>query len=222
MGINPSNREFVDRHGRELGADDRRLPTLASLDIPHWLEANGGHIRKVIDECERYFERNPYRLWFDVLERMLAVGGYSFYGGERACHLDLVAFATQVKWGTLEKDAQGELIIRGRRAMAEIIRDSFIRVLVLNGRSVVKVFEDFSDTRLEATSIPEWTLPRARGKGVTGIAYSGSITSIAGVELDREVKVFGYNHNLQSSFGVTSAVMRSIGQKVGNAVASTN
>lgn len=222
VGINPSNREFVDAQGHVLRSEDRRLPTLDSLAISYWSDANGTHIREMIGSCERYFERNPYRLWFDVLERMLKIGGYSFYSGDRACHLDLVAFATRIKWGSLEREAQRVLISRGRRAMAEMIRDSPIQVLVLNGRSVLKVFENFTDTSLAATEVPEWTLPRSTGKGVAGVAYTGSISAIAGIELDRDVKVFGYNHNLQSSFGVTTEVMRSIGEQVGDAVASSD
>jgi len=222
VGINPSNREFVDAKGNALGPDDRRLPTLESLAISYWSDATGSHIREVVMSCERYFEGNPYRQWFDVLERMLKVAGYSYYSGARACHLDLVAFATRSKWGTLERDAQRAFVSQGRRALAEMIRDSPIQVLVLNGRSVLRVFEEFANAELVASEVPEWTLPRSNGKGVVGLAYSGVITSIAEIELDREVKIFGYNHNLQSSFGVTTEVMRSIGQQVGGAVASSN
>ncbi len=222
VGINPSNREFVDAQGHILREGDRRLPTLDSLAISYWSDANGSHIREVVMACERYFERNPYRLWFDVLERMLKVGGYSYYSGDRACHLDLVAFATRTKWGSLDKEAQRILVSRGRRALAEMIRDSPIQVLVLNGRSVLQVFEEFADTKLASSEVSDWTLPRSSGKGVVGLEYTGCISAIGGVELDRAVKVVGYNHNLQSSFGVTTDVMRSIGQRVGGAVASTN
>jgi hypothetical protein len=222
VGINPSNREFVDAQGCALGGADRRLPTLESLRIAHWEEATGAHVREVINSCESYFDRNPYRLWFDVLERMLKVGGYSYYSGDRACHLDLVAFATRTKWGSLEREAQRVLIMQGRRAMAEMIRDSPVQTLVLNGRSVVNVFESFSDINLTASEIPEWTLPRSVNKGVAGIAYTGSISTIEGVDLDRHVRVFGYNHNLQSSFGVTTNVMRAIGEQVGDIVASSD
>jgi hypothetical protein len=222
VGINPSNREFVDAQGNVLSPEEQRLPTLDSLAIPYWSDATGSHIREMIMACERYFERNPYRLWFDVLERMLKVGGYSYYSGDRACHLDLVAFATRMKWGSLEREAQRSLISRGRRTLAELIRDSPIQVLVLNGRSVLRVFEELADTKLVSSEVSDWTLPRSSGKGVIGLSYKGCISAIAGIELDRVVTVFGYNHNLQSSFGVTTEVMRAIGEQVGGVVASTN
>jgi hypothetical protein len=222
VGINPSNREFVDSAGRVLEGSSQRLPTLGSLRISRWSEATGAHVREVIDSCEQYFGKNPYRLWFDVLDRMLRAGGYSFYGGEHACHLDLVAFATRTKWGVLERDVQRQLIEHGRRAMAEMIRDSSIQILVLNGRSVVREFESFASTELTAAEVPDWTLPRSSGKGIAGVAYRGAISSVGIIDLDRQVQIFGYNHNLQSSFGVTTAVMRRIGEQVGDAVASAN
>ena len=222
VGINPSNREFVGTDGRELDASNRRLATLTSLQLNHWNDASGLHVREVARSCEKYFSNNPYRLWFDVLERMLRTGGASYYGGRRACHIDLVAFATANKWGELGREVQRDLVHQGRRAMAELIRDSPVNVLVLNGRAVVREFEQFADVALMATVVDDWTLPRASGKGVTGIAYSGMISAIAGVELDRAVTVVGYNHNLQSSFGVTSTVMRLIGDRVGELVATAN
>jgi hypothetical protein len=222
VGINPSNREFVDSAGYALDATNRRLPTLDSLSIRQWSDATGAHVREVVDSCERYFANNPYRLWFDVLERMLSAGGHSFYSGRRACHIDLVAFATRTKWGELDRDVQRELVEQGRRAMAEMIRDSPVGMLVLNGRSVVREFENFANTKLTATEVASWTLPRSSGRGVVGISYRGTISTIGDIDLDRQVTIFGYNHNLQSSFGVTSVVMRRIGEQVGNAVASAS
>lgn len=219
VGINPSNKEFVDAGGHELTGTERRLPTLQSMGLSRWSEASGNDVRHIVRSCERYFDGNPYRVWFDVLERMLNVGGTSFYGGTRACHLDLVAYATSSKWGTLPSNLRRNLVERGRATLAELIRDSAIQVLVLNGRSVVREFVGFAQAELEARPVPEWTLPRAKGAGVIGIAYEGTVRTVGGVDLDRDVLVIGYNHNLQSSFGVTTQVMGRIGEHVGATIA---
>lgn len=219
VGINPSNKEFVDSGGDELTGAQRRLPTLLSMGLSRWSETSGDDVRHIVRSCERYFDGNPYRTWFDVLERMLKVGGTSFYGGIRACHIDLVAYATSSKWGSLPGPLRRDLIDQGRTTLAELIRDSAIQVLVLNGRSVVSEFVSFAQAELEARPVPEWTLPRSRGAGVAGVAYEGTIRTVGGVDLDREVLVIGYNHNLQSSFGVTSQVMQRIGQHVGETIA---
>ena len=218
VGINPSNREFVGANGIELDEENRRLPTLASLDLDNWSRADGGDIRTLTTACLAYFERNPYRLWFDVLERMLKLGGFSYYGGARAAHLDLVAYATGTKWGALAPALRKRLITRGRETLAEVIRDSPVEVLVLNGRSVVNEFVVSAQVALTATPVPGWTLPRASGRGVGGIRYSGTLTSLAGIEFDRTVRVIGFNHNLQSSFGVTRSVVQQIAREVGETV----
>lgn len=218
VGINPSNREFVGADGAELLGEHRRLPTLGSLALENWSQASGGDIRALTHACLAYFERNPYRLWFDVLDRLLSLGGFSYYDKRPAAHLDLVAYATGTKWGSLPPALRNRLIARGRRTLAEVIRDSPVEVLVLNGRSVVNEFVASAQVALLATPVPAWTLPRASGSGVGGIRYSGTLTSMAGVEFDRAVSVIGFNHNLQSSFGVTKTVVRRIAQEVGEAV----
>lgn len=222
VGINPSNREFVGPDGAELDGKHRRLPTLGSLDLKNWSMADGEDIRTITQACLTYFERNPYRLWFDILDRMLELGGFSYYGGGRAAHLDLVAYATAVKWSALPSTVRNGLIARGRDSLARVIRDSAVAVLVLNGRSVVNEFMASAQADLSAVPMPEWTLPRASGGGVGGVRYSGTLTSLGGIEFDRTVHVIGFNHNLQSSFGVTNSVVRRIAQEVGETIAQAH
>jgi len=218
VGINPSNKEFVDGAGQELGVNCQRLPTLASMELEEWAHASAYHVRHIVRACESYFRGNPYTGWFGVLERMLNVGDASFYGDTRACHLDLVPFATGEKWGVLPSHVRRSLVSAGRATMGALIRDSPLRIVVLNGRSVVREFEGFAGAELRETPVEEWTLPRRQGRGVIGVRYEGTITRIGSIDLDREVVVVGYNHNLQSSFGVTSRITTLIGEQVGKAV----
>jgi hypothetical protein len=55
-----------------------------------------------------------------------------------------------------------------------------------------------------------WALPRSQNEKVSGIAYKGALSEIAGIELRQELVVLGFNHNIQSSFGVTTQVMDAI------------
>ena len=219
VGINPSNREFVDVRGTELSGAHRRLPTLDSLDLEQWSLADGRDIRAIARACLDYFENNPYRRWFDVLERMLNQGGYSYYCESRAAHLDLVAFATATKWGDLDPRTRSGLVARGRAVLASILLESPVEVLVLNGRAVVREFLRSAEMSLEETTIADWSLPRSGGDGVGGVRYTGTLTSVGGVDLERPIRVIGFNHNLQSSFGVTKAVSDSIAREVGETVA---
>jgi hypothetical protein len=107
-----------------------------------------------------------------------------------------------------------------RRAISELSVDIFGRLLadaavetiVLNGQSVVGMFEVMGAITLARTERTDWDLRRQTANRVPGIAYSGTVETFFGYELMRPVNVLGYNHNLQSSFGVTNAVKHSIGE----------
>ena len=72
------------------------LPTLRSLGINSWADADSRHVEQVVAGCNRYFMIRPYNRWFGVLERVLSPMGYTYYGEEpSACHIDLVAFRNQ-------------------------------------------------------------------------------------------------------------------------------
>lgn len=218
VGINPSNREFVDAAGHELRGPARRLSTLASLGLRRWSQVSGKHLSEIRLSCLRYFTTNPYRRWFDVLDRTLRAGHYSYYAGN-ACHLDLVALATRQKWGAVDARTRQRLVDDGKAVLAEIIRDSSLTTLILNGRSVVSEFESFAGIELAAEQIDSWTLPRKNG-GVKGYMFTGTFDTLGGVDLGRRIAVYGYNHNLQSSFGVTAAVIDRIGLRLGDIVAA--
>ncbi len=95
VGLNPSNREFVDQDGHELLDGARRFHTLKSLQLHSWAHANRKDAEKVTQACRSYFQTNPYDLWFKALDRLIQGTGASFYPSARAaCHLDLVPFAT--------------------------------------------------------------------------------------------------------------------------------
>src|SRR5687767_748326 len=64
LGINPSNREFVDDRGLALHGPLRRFHTLASLGLPTWSWVESRHLQLMVESYRRYFEGNPYNRWF--------------------------------------------------------------------------------------------------------------------------------------------------------------
>ena len=99
VGLNPSNREFVDSLGNELDGACRRLHTLKSLGLARWSDAKAQHLRSIVDSCRTYFSRNPYGRWFKTLDYIISGTRASYYGRcEKACHLDLIPYATACKW----------------------------------------------------------------------------------------------------------------------------
>jgi hypothetical protein len=216
LGLNPSNREFMDEDGSELVDQQRRFPTLGSLGLSTWSDTRAKHINMISDACRDYFSRNPYDGWFRRLDRLISGTGYSYYGSGGACHLDLVPYATEKKWTMLSPTQRKALINRTGDALGQLLRSSPVRMLVLNGRTVVDAFQQMTEVTLETRRVTAWDLPRRDGAGVAGIAFSGLVRSIHGIELKRNVHVFGYNHNIQSSFGVTSGVMGAISRWIGS------
>jgi len=217
VGINPSNREFMGEDGLELTGASRRLPTLQSLELAAWSDAVATQLQEIAVACATYFRRNPYDRWFRVLETLLSHTAVSLYSDRNpAAHLDLVPYATTDKWTSLSTEDRRALLAAAGDALGLLLRDSPVELLVLNGMAVVRHFEFLSGNDLVATEMPAWDLRRKSLAHVRGIAYAGVIDTYAGVALPRAVTVIGYNHNLQSSFGVTSEAVDEISSWVGH------
>ena len=205
LGINPSNREFVDAFGNELDEAERRFHTLSSLGLRDWGDADVRHLERISEACRGYFTRNPYDRWFKRLEYVISGVDASFYGGANgACHFDFIPFATEAKWGTLSTHEQNLLLTASGDTLGKMIRNSRAQILVLNGAAVVRMFERFAGTHLEVEEIEDWSLARKNGHPVRGIAYTGVVESLTDIDLGFERLVLGFNHNLQSSFGVSN------------------
>ncbi len=218
VGLNPSIREFADPAGDELQGSTRRFPTLTSLGLRSWTEADASHVGAIANACNDYFTRNPYQRWFDILDRVLTEADYSYYSDERsACHLDLVPFATHSRWGALGVRQRQYLLMLAGRHLGSILIQTSIRMLILNGRSVIAHLSSISDAVFDVAAVDGWAL-RAGSRSVPGFAYIGTATRIGGVHFEAPLALIGFNHNLQSSFGVTRRVSRAIGTWVSSIV----
>lgn len=211
VGLNPSNREFVDAGGRELSSDHRRFHTLSSLVLESWDKASHRDLKLIIDSCTEYFFRNPYDGWFKTLDKLIRGTNTSFYSPLfQACHLDLIPFATSKKWAHLTTHQRQTLLEISKNFLSDTIRSSSIKLLILNGKTVVENFSAMTNTKFEQQLHEEWSLPRRNERPILGVSYKGEISRISGIELENRITVIGYNHNIQSSFGVTNKVRTEI------------
>lgn len=208
LGLNPSNKEFVDEMGKEIIGKSRRFHTLKSLGIKTWSDIDSRHIQLIIETCTKYFLINPYDRWFKVLDTIISGTQSSYYNqNSSACHLDLIPYATSLKWNELSRDQRSKLLSLSDNILGLLLRDSPIRILILNGKTVIDVFQNISGVHLQKRKMSSWSLPRHSSEKVDGIAYQGTIDSLSGVQFGRNLLVLGFNHNLQSSFGVTKKVI---------------
>jgi hypothetical protein len=211
LGLNPSNKEFLDDRGAELSGIERRFHTLKSLGIADWDEATVDHYQSILKLCNEYFSRNPYDAWFKRLDYLISGTALSYYfPSNKACHLDLIPFATSTKWGELTNWQRSTLLSRYSDLLGTLLKNSTIKVLILNGKSVIDNFLKISDAVIETERMIEWDLPRKENDSVPGYAYSGTVRTIGGIPLDEQLFILGFNHNIQSSYGVTTAVQSAI------------
>lgn len=215
LGLNPSNLEFMDTSGEQLVAPNHRFESLMSLCVRTWGGLGRRDAQRILQACEDYFFRNPYNQWFKRLDKVLIETGTSYYTrlGDGACHLDLVPFATKAKWSALSPYQRARLIEMGVPSLARTLSASNVRVLVLNGSSVVREFARLvAPGCLRSHVEPSWTLQDGR---VQGVAHVGRVSEVGGIALRRELLVLGFNHNIQSSFGVTTQVVSNIAAWIG-------
>jgi len=211
LGLNPSNREFVDESGNELEGASRRFHTLSSLRLNSWSDVDSRHLQLIVDSCAKYFAGNPYDRWFRKLDQVVAGTGASYYDiVDMACHLDVIPYATNHKWMELTSSQRSALLSAAGDTLALLLRGSPVRTLILNGRSVVEHFQDIAGVRLERQQMDGWSLRRKSNGDVKGMAYFGDVDALSGIPLGHNICVLGFNHNLQSSFGVTTKAIQSI------------
>ncbi len=219
VGLNPSNREFVDESGKELQGTFRRFHTLNSLGLTSWSEADSRHLGLILESCRSYFLGNPYDRWFKRLDFVVSGAKASYYdASNKACHLDLIPYSTARKWTELTAHQRSSLFTVASDTLGLLLRDSPVQILILNGATVVEKFQDIAGVCLERQEMPAWSLPRQSSPGVAGLAYRGVVDTLSGFRLGHEILVLGFNHNLQSSFGVTTEVIHAIRGWIARAV----
>ncbi len=195
LGWNPSKLEFLDRDGKELVGDERRLETLASVGESDLVAASPDAIRRIFQACNNYFHRQPYH-WFNKLEKILKYVHASYRDGS-ACHIDLVQWATNPKWGNLSREVRNKLLDVDVPFLDHQLSQEQIQLLLLNGSGIMKEYETRLGGKLTQSDL----------------LRDGRLKLFAGRDA-RGPKVVGWNINLQSSHGVKNEEIEAIGEAV--------
>jgi hypothetical protein len=201
LGLNPSRIEFTDKAGILLEGEKRRLATHASLGLSDLAASSSRMVSNVLEDCNRYFQRQPYKSWFNKLETpILAACNASYYDGT-ACHLDLVQWATDPTWGKLPLSVRRKLIIEDAAFLISQLQNESIRLLLVNGASV------WRQLRLAASK----ELSVEHAEVIDGCSHLS--TRLHCGRLFGKVCVVAWSTNLQSSFGVTTLLREELGRR---------
>jgi len=204
VGLNPSDKEFYCDKNIELINEARRFQTLSSLRLNKWENIKSKEIKTLKQNLDNYFQINPYKRWFNQLERIFSTAGYSYYDNT-ACHIDLIPYTTKIKWSSLKSQEQRFLLDSSTHDLKKCIEHSNINALILNGASVINGFLKSYDIKLKQQKVPSWEVKTKKGN-ISGIKYKGILRLNSG----KEILVIGFNYNLQSSFGLTNEIKANI------------
>jgi hypothetical protein len=190
LGINPSNLEFEDRGGNLLIGGNRRLATIDLSSATRFSTLTDPQVEQIIDECNRYFQVNPYRSWFKTLDDVIRPALQASYFDGTACHLDLVQWATKQKWSALNSESKTALLNDGRPHLNNQLTKSNIKLVVVNGRSVWN--------EIEAAGL-------GKPENIGSLSFGTKNTSCQLFQCDfANVRFVGWTANLQSQHGAKS------------------
>lgn len=148
IGINPSDKEFLSIDKIILEKKEKRLKDRQDLNKSDNDELSMDDAREIYDSKTKYFKKNPYKPWFGEkntgnMERILKIfnKSYSYYN-DTAIHLDITPWATSKKWKEYNDNEKKLLITLGNDIAIKIIKNSNIKILYINGKSVLKYLEN--------------------------------------------------------------------------------
>ncbi|KPV45120.1 hypothetical protein [Alicyclobacillus ferrooxydans] len=188
VSLNPSYREF------QLVGGQHRFQTLDTLDVCDYGQLQKGDCKKILDYCERYFERPGIPLdWFKRLGDLLgSITGKSYADGI-ACHLDISQWATREVWANLNEDQKQALLEHDLEVLKDLIVHGPYRAILLNGWKTAKEVFRILNLRPTRVSLRKTytTDEGTRKPKVDG--YYVEVDSLLGAPLNRRLQVFGWN-----------------------------
>ena len=143
ISLNPSDREFYDAKNNLLENDRSRLCYRKKLGKKDEDKLSEDDAEKVLKECEGYFDKKPYKLWFDKMETFLRAfdANLSYYEGSVVA-LDLVQWATTPKWADLTDHSMSLLLQTGLPFLKELLSYKKFKFIFLNGETAFSKIQE--------------------------------------------------------------------------------
>ncbi|WP_036069845.1 hypothetical protein, partial [Leuconostoc citreum] len=106
---------------------------------------------KVYDSCINYFNKFPYKQWFNQLNRIVSPLGFSYFENS-LIHLDITPWATYPKWANLV--TKQEVLKASQNISDYIIQYGQLKYLFINGNGAFEhVKSYYSDIKVQTTEI---------------------------------------------------------------------
>jgi len=160
-------------------------------------------MRERKDTCTKYFKINPYRKWFDQLENNILKKLSVSYYTDTACHLDIVQWATDPIWRSLDYTTKAQLIQSDITFLETQLNDEKIEILLINGKEATDLFQVY----FKPTLIKQDKLVVAE-KSCNVYQFDLQLAN-------KMIRVYAWSNNLQSTIGLTNLMRTEIGNWVG-------
>ena len=189
ISLNPSHREFEEVRG------ERRFHTLETLGIADYRELGQEHAIRILDYCERYFERGIYYAdWFDRVNWIVREATGADYFDGSACHLDISQWATMTVWSGLT--ARQRMAITSEtdlEVVRELIAEGPYEILLLNGKKTALEVLNVLGSSYEKKILRHSHKTENGRRRSTVEGYFAAIDTLLGTPLGRTIRIFGWN-----------------------------
>jgi hypothetical protein len=204
LGLNPSNKEFVDNSNIFLAGRFLRFQNCFSLSQTDLTKVDNNQTDLVLNNCIDYFKINPYRDWFDVLENYILKKINISYYTKTCCHLDVVQWATSNKWRDVSKSNQNSLLNNDYPFLIQQLNNQDIETLLINGKGVF----DIINSKEKIYILKDETI-YVKSETCRIIKFYIKIGT-------KIINCFAWSKNLQSAIGLTNNMRNSIGDWILN------
>jgi hypothetical protein len=142
ISLNPSDKEFINNSGKLLDLENmERLCSRKKLKVEDNVVLSDNEANIVLKYCDEYFQRKPYKIWFDPFDYVIKkLGNYSYYNGS-CVNLDLIQWATTPKWDKVPEDIRNKHLEYDLPFLRYLLLEKNFEVMFLNGKTVAENIE---------------------------------------------------------------------------------
>ncbi len=201
LGLNPSNKEFVDNHNSFTAVRFQNCFSLSQSDLT---KLNTIQTNLILNNCIDYFNGKPYKGWFNVLEKHILTKLNISYYNKTCCHLDIVQWTTSNKWRDISDVNQNLLIDNDYPFLLQQLKFQNINLLLINGVGVFDIIDSQEKIHIQK----EETI-KIKSETCRMLKFYFNI----GI---KKINCIAWSKNLQSTYGLTNDMRNSIGDWILN------